>query len=87
MLNWIRVWRVGWVVGGVGFVVCKKLLHYIRGMEPRIVLLEYRIAKWVIDLLQDRKKVLVKHPPVDVRGDGFCGSGTRWREAGKEVVV
>ena len=40
-------------------------------MDPRIVLLEYRIAKCDINLPQDRKKVLVKHPPVDVRGDGF----------------
>ena len=72
------------MVGNIDIVACKKSLQ---GMDPRIVLLEYRTAKCDINLLQDRKKVLVKHPPVDVRGDGFCGSGTRWREAGKEVVV
>ena len=40
-------------------------------MDPRIVFLEYRIAKSDINLPQDRKKVLVKHLPVDERGDGF----------------
>ena len=40
-------------------------------MDPRIVLLKYRIAKCDIYLPQDRKKILVKHPPLDVRGDGF----------------
>ena len=49
----------------------EKSLHYIRGMDPRIVLLEYRIAECDINLLRDRKKALVKHPPVDVGGDRF----------------
>ena len=40
-------------------------------MDSRIVSLEYRIAECDINLLQDRKKALVKHPPVDVRGDRF----------------
>ena len=71
MLNWIQVWRVGWMVGNIDIVACKKSLHYIRGMDSRIVSLEYRIAKCDINLPQNRKKVLVKHPPVDVRGDGF----------------
>ena len=43
------------------YCACKKSLHYIRGMDPRIALLEYRIAKCDINLPQDRKKVLVKH--------------------------
>ena len=71
MLNWVQIWRVGWVVGKIDIVAYKKPLHYIRGMDPRIILLEYRIAECDINLLQDRKKVLVKHPPVDVRGDRF----------------
>ena len=32
MLNWIQVWRVGWVVGNIDIVACKKSLHYIRGV-------------------------------------------------------
>ena len=40
-------------------------------MDPRIVLLEYRIAKCDINLPQDRKKVLVKYPPVEVKDDRF----------------
>ena len=40
-------------------------------MDARIVLLEYRIAKCDINMPQEKKKVLVKCPPVDVRGDGF----------------
>ena len=39
-------------------------------MDPRIVLLEYGIAKCDINIPQERKKMLVKHPPVDVRGGG-----------------
>ena len=71
MPNWIKIWSVGWVVGNIDIVACKELLHYIRGMDPRIVLLEYRVAKCDINPPQGRKKVLVKHPPVDVRGSGF----------------
>ena len=59
------------MVGNIDIVACKKSLHYIRGMNPRIVLLEYSIAKCDINLPQDRKNIPVKHPPVDVRGDGF----------------
>ena len=70
-LNRIQVGRLGWMVGNIDIVACKKSLHYIRGVNPHIVLLEYRIAKCDINLPQDRKKVLVKHPPVDVRGDEF----------------
>ena len=40
-------------------------------MDARIVLLEYRIAKCDINMPQEKKKVLVKYPPVDVRDDGF----------------
>ena len=40
MLNWIQIWRVGWVVGNIDIIVYKKSLHYIRGMDPGIVLLE-----------------------------------------------
>ena len=67
ILNWIQVWRVRWMVGYIDIVRPKTLLHYIRGMDPRIVLLECRIAKCDVNLPQDRKKVLVKHPPVDER--------------------
>ena len=67
MLNRIQVWRAGWMVGNTHIVTCKKSLPYIRGMDPRIVLLEYKIAKRDINPPQDRRKVLVKHPPVDVR--------------------
>ena len=45
MLNWIQVWRVGWMVSNIDIVACKESLHYIRGMDPRIVLLKYRTAK------------------------------------------
>ena len=44
MLNWIQVWRVGWIVGNIDIVACKKSLHYIRGMDPRIVLLEFVVS-------------------------------------------
>ena len=52
--------------GNIDNVRCLGLLHYIRGMAPRIALLEHRIAKSVTNLPQGRKKVLVKHPPIDV---------------------
>ena len=50
MLGWIQVWQVEWVVGNIDIVACKESLRYIRGMDPRIVLLEYRIAKCDINL-------------------------------------
>ena len=71
MLNRIQIWRVGRVVGNIDIVPCSKSLHYIRSMGPRIILLEYRIAKCDINLPQGRKKVLVKNPPANVRGGGF----------------
>ena len=40
-------------------------------MDTSIALLEYKIAKCDINLPQSRKKVLVKHLPVEVRDDGF----------------
>ena len=50
-------------------------------------MLEYRIAKCDIDLPRDRKKVLVKYPPVDVRGDGFLWWRYKVEEVGEEVAV
>ena len=47
------------------------MVAYIQGKGFRIVMLEYRIAECDINLPQDRKKVLVKHSPVDARDDGF----------------
>ena len=40
-------------------------------MDPRIVLLDYRVVMCDISLPQSRKKVLVRLSPVDVRGDRF----------------
>ena len=57
------------MVDNIDIVACKKSLHYIQGMDPRIVWNAESPSD--INLPQDRKKVLVKHPPVDVRGDGF----------------
>ena len=59
------------MVGNINIVTCKKSLHYIRGMDFRVVLLEYRITECGINLPHDRKKVHVRHLPVDVRGDEF----------------
>ena len=44
------------MVGYIDIVRGRKLSHYMRGMDPRIAPLEYRIAKRDIDLLQERKR-------------------------------
>ena len=60
------------MVSNIDIVACmQKIVALYSRIDPRIVLLEYRIAKCDINLPQGRKKVLVMHPPAEVRDDGF----------------
>ena len=84
MLNWIQVWRVGWMVGNINIVACKKSLLIFEVWilawscwntgSPSVTSICRRIGRrYLWNIHRWLWEVM-----------DFCGSGTRWREAGEE---